>query len=57
MADSRRPVDEDSRPVDVRQASQFEREERRLERLRLIVSEWSTAPPFEELDPDPKEAA
>ncbi len=40
------------------QASELEREERRLERLRLVVSQvWpSSAEPYDD-DPDPKAAA
>ena len=38
------------------QASELEREERRLERLRLVVSQvWPSAEPDD--DPDPKAAA
>jgi DNA polymerase sigma len=39
------------------QASELEREERRLERLRLVVSQvWPSAEPYDD-DPDPKAAA
>jgi hypothetical protein len=53
MADSRPPVTEEPRPVDERQASELEREERRLERLRLIVNRER----FNDFEPDPQEAA
>lgn len=58
MADSRRPVNEEEfQPVDDPPASELEREERRLERLRLVVSRWPAPNRFDEFEPDPKEAA
>jgi hypothetical protein len=53
MADSRHPVGEESRPVEESQTGEFEREERRLERLRLIVNHERV----EDFEPDPQEAA
>jgi hypothetical protein len=38
------------------QASELEREERRLERLRLVVNSWPTTEHFED-DPPPHTAA
>jgi hypothetical protein len=55
MADPRRGLEEDE-PRDDRRPSELEREERRLERLRLVVSPWPT-PKHYDLDPDPQEAA
>jgi hypothetical protein len=52
MADSRPPVSEEPPPVDTRQTSEVEREERRLERLRLIVNREP-----ERFEPGPQEAA
>jgi hypothetical protein len=51
-------MSDDSHQTTDSQASELEREERRLERLRLVVSQvWpSSADPFDE-DPDPKAAA
>ncbi len=57
MADSRRPVSEEPERADDLQTSELEREERRLERLRLIVNAWSAPGGVEDVDPDPKEAA
>jgi hypothetical protein len=55
--DSRRPVNEELRPEEDGLDSELEREGRRLERLRLVVSHWPTPNRFEEFEPDPKEAA
>lgn len=57
MADPRRRVTEEDEPRDDRRPSELEREERRLERLRLVVTRWPTPDPFAEWEPDPKEAA
>jgi hypothetical protein len=57
MADPRRPVGDEEEPRDDRRPSELEREERRLERLRLVVTSWPTPKHFEEFDPDPQEAA
>jgi hypothetical protein len=57
MADSRRPVNKELRPEEEALESELEREERRLERLRLIVSRWPSPNRFDEFEPDPKEAA
>jgi hypothetical protein len=56
MADPRRPLNDDE-PTEDRRPSELEREERRLERLRLIATRWPTPDPFEELEPDPQQAA
>jgi hypothetical protein len=54
MADPRRPVKEEQDPQENRYPSELEREERRLERLRLVVSQrWPS--PAE--SPEPNEAA
>ena len=67
MADPRRPVDDEKDPPT--RNSELEREERRLERLRLVVTErWPAAKPlvreadqadgsFVPHDPGPKQAA
>jgi hypothetical protein len=54
MADPRRPAVEDDEPRE-RRPTELEREERRLERLRLIAAPWPT--PHPEFEPDPQEAA
>ena len=57
MADPRRPVADDDEEPRERRPSELEREERRLERLRLIAAPWPTPNPFDEFEPDPQEAA
>jgi hypothetical protein len=50
-------MSEESERIDELQASELEREERRLERLRLIVNAWSVPGHVDDVDPGPKEAA
>jgi hypothetical protein len=58
MADPRRAVNEEAaKPPEVRRPSELEREERRLERLRLVVTPWPTPKPYEDFEPGPQEAA
>jgi hypothetical protein len=54
MADSRRPVSEEHSPE-----RELEREERRLRRLRLVVSlhQKPEEDPEDDFDPEPQEAA
>jgi hypothetical protein len=54
MADPRGSVGEEEEPSE-RRPSELEREERRLERLRLIAAPWPTPQP--EFEPGPQEAA
>jgi hypothetical protein len=49
-------MSEEQTEPDHRQASELEREERRLERLRLVVSAWPTPDRFEEDDEGPAAA-
>jgi hypothetical protein len=56
MADPRRSVGEEEEREE-RRPSELEREERRLERLRLIAAPWPTPNPFDEFEPDPQESA
>jgi hypothetical protein len=49
-------VKEEEEPREHR-PSELEREERRLERLRLVVTSWPTPKHLEEFDPGPQEAA
>ena len=39
------------------QPSELEREERRLERLRLVTTAWPTAQQYHDEDPEPRPAA
>jgi len=50
-------VSDDTPPTEEPAASELEREERRLERLRLVVSAWPTPHSIDDADPDPKAAA
>jgi hypothetical protein len=56
MADPRRGLEEEE-PRDDRRPSELEREERRLERLRLVVAPWPTPRHYDDFEPDPQEAA
>jgi hypothetical protein len=44
--DSRRPVNEELRTEEDARESEVEREERRLQRLRLVVSHWPAVQPL-----------
>jgi hypothetical protein len=52
----RRDPNEEPGLREVPPSNELEREERRLERLRLAVSHWPTPNRFD-FDPDPREAA
>jgi hypothetical protein len=57
MADPRRPVSDQNEPREQRHESELEREERRLQRLRLVVTPWPTPNHYEKFEPGPQEAA
>jgi hypothetical protein len=51
-------MSENQEPNESAAASELEREERRLERLRLITTAWPTPKPSQgDFTPDPQEAA
>jgi hypothetical protein len=50
-------MSENTEPEENAPASELEREERRLERLRLVVNTWPTPNRAEEFEPGPQEAA
>jgi hypothetical protein len=50
-------VSDQNEPREQRHESELEREERRLARLRLVVTHWPTPNHYEEFEPGPQEAA
>jgi hypothetical protein len=50
-------MSENPEPEEQAAASELEREERRLERLRLVVNTWPTPSRADEFEPGPQDAA
>ena len=57
MADPVRPESAEDELRENLPPNELEREERRLERLRLVTSSWPMPSRFTDFEPDPREAA
>ena len=57
MADPVRPESVEDELRENLPPNELEREERRLERLRLVTSSWPVPSRFTDFEPDPREAA